>query len=62
MTILREMPEHIIWLAGAAIFALSYGYVGDEDYVEAVKAQEVYCENVAKGVWPDYKEVDCNGL
>jgi hypothetical protein len=33
--------------------------MGDGDYVEAVKGHEVYCENVASGAWPDYKEADC---
>ena len=59
MGILRDVPEHYFWLAAVAVFTLAYGYMGDGDYAEAVKAHEVYCENVAKGSWPDYKEGDC---
>ena len=59
MGILRDVPEHYFWLATVAIIVLAYGYMGDGDYAEAVKAHEVYCENVARGAWPDYKEGDC---
>ena len=62
MGLMKEMPEHIFWLAAIAIFTLAYGYMGDGDYVEAVKAQEFYCDNVASGAWPNYDEVDCDGL
>jgi hypothetical protein len=59
MRILRDVPEHYFWLAVIVIFTLAYGYMGDGDYVEAVKGHEAYCENVASGAWPDYKEADC---
>lgn len=62
MRILRDIPEHYFWLAVLAVLTLTYGYVGDGDYVEAVKAHEVYCDNVARGAWPDYDEVDCDEL
>ncbi len=62
MDLIKEMPEHIFWLAAIAIVTLAYGYMGDGDYVEAVRAQEFYCDNVASGAWPNYNEVDCNGL
>ncbi len=30
-------------------------FAGDADYQEAKDQQARYCENVASGVWPDYK-------
>ena len=60
MKILREIPEHLFWLGAACV--LAYAYLGYSDYEEAVKAHEVYCENVASGAWPNYDEADCDGL
>lgn len=31
------------------------GITGAMDYDDQVEQQRVYCENVAGGVWPDYK-------
>ncbi|QDP58271.1 MAG: hypothetical protein Unbinned8622contig1005_12 [Prokaryotic dsDNA virus sp.] len=59
MKIFSELPEHWFWLFAVAAIALSYNYMGNGDYAEAVKAQQVYCDNVASGAWPDYKEADC---
>lgn len=38
-------------------FAMLLGLVGSYDYDEALDSQALYCENVASGVWPDYKEI-----
>ena len=62
MKIWKDVPEHLFWLAAFTIIALAYGYVGNGDYVEAVKAHGVYCDNVARGAWPNYNEADCDGL
>lgn len=34
------------------------GLVGSYDYDEAKASEKLYCENVASGVWPAYKEID----
>jgi hypothetical protein len=59
MDLMRDLPEHIVWLLASIVFVVGFGYAGDGDYEEAVMAQEVYCENVSNGAWPDYKEADC---
>lgn len=59
MRIWKDVPEHLFWLAAVTIIVLAYGYVGNGDYAEALKAHEVYCENVSRGAWPDYKGADC---
>ncbi len=34
------------------------GIAGEMDYQDAVKAEEIYCQQVAEGL-PDYKGVGC---
>lgn len=62
MKIWKDVPEHYFWLAAVTIIVLAYGYVGNGDYAEALKAHDVYCDNVARGAWPNYNEADCDGL
>lgn len=59
MKIFSELPEHWFWLFAVAAIALGYNYMGNGDYAEAVKGHQVYCDNVASGAWPDYKEANC---
>ena len=41
------------------ILTILFGFVGINDYDDALEQQKVYCENVNNGVWPDYKSIDC---
>ena len=41
-------------------FAIALGIVGHFDYEEEVRQERLYCENVTKGVWGNYKpEINC---
>ena len=49
-------------LLAAIIMALVMGIVGSMVMEDEQKAQEQYCQMVADGLWPDYRdgEIDCN--
>jgi hypothetical protein len=47
-------------LAGVAVLAL-FGLVGSMDYEDAVNAERHYCNMVAEGLWPAYRDdIDCS--
>ena len=48
--------KNIIWGAlGALAFLAILGLVGADDFRHEILQQVTYCDNVAAGVWPDYK-------
>ena len=46
-----------IWVGVASVVALLLliGIVGNMDYQDEVAEENIYCRNVAEGVWPDYE-------
>lgn len=58
-----------LMIGAFTLVLIAVGAVGNEDYKEAVRSQELYCENVAlykdsngEYGWPDYEsryERDC---
>jgi len=47
-------------LAGVAALAL-FGLVGSMDYQDEVNAELHYCNMVAEGLWPAYRDdIDCS--
>ena len=51
----------ILFLAGVAL-STAVGLAHSLSYRDEIKEQEIYCANVAEGIWPDYKknfEKDC---
>lgn len=46
--------ERILLIVGILAFLLIAGWAGESDYQEAVRAQEVYCQRVGDGQWPDF--------
>lgn len=52
----------IAWLSKvSAVLALlfAFGFVGSLDYKDEQDQQSLFCDNVKKGIWPNYKKVDC---
>lgn len=41
-------------IASVVILLLLIGIVGNMDYHDEVAEADIYCQNVAEGVWPDY--------
>ena len=61
MDLIRDMPEHIVWLLIVAV-AAGYLYVGKADFEEVVAADENYCHMVevykqtdGENGWPAYR-------
>lgn len=54
----------IAWLSKvSAVLALLFAFVlvGSLDYQDEQDQQSLFCDNVKKGIWPEYKQVDCKG-
>tara|TARA_R110002153_G_C12949736_1_gene458494 strand:+ start:143 stop:364 length:222 start_codon:yes stop_codon:yes gene_type:complete len=49
----RAINSFMAVLAGVAGISL-FGWVGNEDFKDEVRAQVRYCEMVEADVWPDY--------
>ncbi len=54
---MKNWPE-IIGFSLIAIIGLSViGWLGNDDYHEAIEADQVHCENVDRGMYYDYKNI-----
>lgn len=49
---MSDIPEH--FLALIAVIIASMFLVGTSEYEDALAEQQIYCENVSSGAWPDY--------
>ena len=52
----------IAWLSKvSAVLALLFAFVfvGSLDYKDEQDQQSLFCDNVKKGIWPNYKGMDC---
>jgi hypothetical protein len=48
------------WIVVAMIALSAWAYTSDEDYNEAQRAHDAYCDRVESGVHTDYEE-KCDG-
>lgn len=55
---MQQREKKLLWevLAIAAIL-LVLGIVGNMDYADELREAQAYCNNVADGIWPDYKGI-----
>ncbi|WZB35724.1 hypothetical protein FtMidnight_44 [Enterobacteria phage FtMidnight] len=49
--------KKILACVGFIAALILFGIVGNMDYEDALLEEKRYCENVAEGVWPDYKGI-----
>lgn len=49
--------KYIIGIIILFVFLLILSLAGQADYDEAQRQDQEYCDMVAKGVWPDYKNI-----
>jgi len=54
---LGEVKSFWLGLCVAALVYFFAGVVGHGDFSDEVKAEKEYCQNVANGVWPDYRKL-----
>ena len=52
---MSDIPEH--FLALIAVIIASMFLVGTSEYEDALADQQIYCENVSSGAWPDYEKI-----
>ena len=46
-------------IALSALILSAFAFVSSESYDDAVEEQNHYCEMVASGAWPNYKNLNC---